>query len=281
MKSFNVGLYMKQNFPIGVFDSGVGGLTVLKALRRRLPHEDLLYLGDTARLPYGTKSRETVARYAVQAASKLVERKVKMLVIACNTATASALGDLEARWPSLPVVGVIEPGAKAACTATQNGSIAVIATESTINNLAYHKAIARINPEAKVTARPCSMFVSLAEEGWLDGPVVEGTARRYLEPLFFGQGYGPDCLLLGCTHFPPLAPVISELLGPGVRIVDSAETTAAEVGERLTSLGALNPRQSPGTARFMTTDDADRFARTGATFLGEEFLPEDVELINL
>lgn len=273
---------MNPSLPIGVFDSGVGGLTVLRAMRRRLPHEDLLYLGDTARLPYGTKSRETISRYALQAASKLVERKVKMLVIACNTATAAALDAIKAHWPELPVLGVIEPGARAACAATQGGAIAVIATESTINNRAYHKAIELISPQCTVTAQSCSMFVSLAEEGWLDGPIVEGTARRYLDPLFTTGGITrPDCLLLGCTHFPPLAPAISRVLGPGVRIVDSAETTAAEVEERLRGLAALNPQSGEGSASFMTTDDVARFARTGAVFLGCELAPQDVELVNL
>lgn len=274
---------MNPQLPIGVFDSGVGGLSVLRALRRRLPHEDLLYLGDTARLPYGTKSRETVARYALQAAAKLVEKQVKMLVIACNTATASALDDLAARWPELPVIGVVEPGARAACLASKNGSIAVIATESTINNHAYHKAIARLCPEATVTARACSLFVPLAEEGWLDGPLVEGVARRYLEPLFApAPGLNvPDCLLLGCTHFPALVPAISAVLGPGVRIVDSAETTALEVEERLAAQGAANPQPGQGQSAFMTTDDVLRFARTGGIFLGAPISAEAVELVNL
>lgn len=271
---------MNRNLPIGVFDSGVGGLTVLRALRRRLPHEDMLYLGDTARLPYGTKSSETVSRYAVQAASKLVERQVKMLVIACNTATAAALPALEAHWPGLPVVGVVEPGARAACAASKNGSIAVIATESTIRGQAYQRAIHGVNPKAKVTGQPCSMFVSLAEEGWIDGPIVSSVARRYLEPLFSGPE-APDCLLLGCTHFPPLAPEIAGVLGGGVRIVDSAETTAAEVEARLAAIDAFNPCTGQGQARFMTTDDVARFARTGAVFLGEALREGDVELVNL
>lgn len=273
---------INSSLPIGVFDSGVGGLTVLGAMRRRLPHEDLLYLGDTARLPYGTKSRETIARYAVQAAAKLVERNVKMLVIACNTATAAALDELKARWPDLPVVGVIEPGARAACSATRGGAVAVIATESTIKNRAYHKAIELLDPQVAVTAQACSMFVSLAEEGWLDGPIVEGTARRYLEPLFAAGGAArPDCLLLGCTHFPPLAPAISKVLGPDVRIVDSAETTAAEVEELLRAQDALNAQTGQGRSAFMTTDDVGRFAHTGAVFLGCEIAQADVELVNL
>lgn len=275
-----------NNLPIGVFDSGVGGLTVLRALRRRLPHEDLLYLGDTARLPYGTKSRDTVARYAAQAASKLVERRVKMLVIACNTASAAALEHLQAEWPLLPVIGVVEPGARAACASSRNGSIAVLATESTIRNEAYHRAIGQLNPKARVSGQPCSMFVSLAEEGWLDGPIVEGVARRYLEPLFGAGGAdAPDCLLLGCTHFPPLAPSLEKVLGElgcgGVRIVDSAETTAGAVEERLRGLGACNAQKTAGSAVFMTTDDAERFARTGTVFLGSALAAGDIELVNL
>lgn len=273
---------MNPNLPIGVFDSGVGGLTVLKALHKRLPQENLLYLGDTARLPYGTKSKETVARYAVQAAAKLVERQVKMLVIACNTASAAALDELQDHWPDLPIVGVVNPGARAACAASQSGSIAVIATESTIRNQAYHKAILKINPAAKVSAQACSLFVSLAEEGWLDGPVAEAVARRYLEPLFLAQqGAAPDCLVLGCTHFPPLAPVMAGVLGSGVRIVDSAETTSVEVEMRLRELGALNPQNEAGRVQFMTTDDVARFARTGAIFLGQPIVAEDIELVNL
>ena len=274
---------MNSNLPIGVFDSGVGGLTVLKAMRRRLPHEDMIYLGDTARLPYGTKSSQTVSRYAVQASSKLVERQVKMLVIACNTATAAALDDLKAHWPNLPVVGVIEPGAKAACEASQSGSIAVIGTESTIRNQAYHRAIMGINPQARVSAVPCSMFVSLAEEGWIEGNIVEAVASRYLKQLFAGQGHTetPDCLLLGCTHFPPLAAAISRVLGEGVRIVDSAETTAIEVERRLQELEALNRQEREGRSLFLTTDDAERFSRTGGVFLGCPLSSGDIELVNL
>lgn len=272
---------MNPNLPIGVFDSGVGGLTVLRALRRRLPHEDLLYLGDTARLPYGTKSGETVARYAAQAASKLVEKRIKMLVVACNTATAAALPELEAHWPGLPVIGVVEPGARAACAASKSGAIAVIATESTIRGQAYQKAIRGVSPGARVSVQPCSMFVALAEEGWISGPIVESVARRYLESLFANGADRPDCLLLGCTHFPPLAPEIAGVLGDGVAIVDSAETTAAEVQARLAGLAGFNQQGCEGHARFMTTDDAARFARTGAVFLGSPLSAGDIELVNL
>jgi glutamate racemase len=273
---------MDATLPVGVFDSGVGGLTVLRAMIRRLPHEDMLYLGDTARLPYGTKSSRTVARYAAQAAAKLVEKRIKLLVVACNTASAAALEDLQALWPELPVIGVLDPGARAACAASRNGSIAVIATESTIGNQAYSKAILGINPQARVSAGACSLFVSLAEEGWLDGPIPEAVAERYLAPLFAeATPPKPDCLLLGCTHFPALLSPIRKALGKETRIVDSAETTAAAVEEALRGLGALNPQSEPGRTGFMTTDDPQRFARTGAVFLGRPLRMEDIELVNL
>lgn len=271
---------MKADLPIGVFDSGVGGLTVLRAIKKRLPRENLLYLGDTARLPYGTKSRETVSRYAVQASSKLLERQVKLLVVACNTATAAALEDLQALWPDLPIIGVVEPGAKAACAASQSGRIAVIGTESTIRGQAYHRAIHKINPGAMVSAQACSLFVSLAEEGWVDGPIAEAVARRYLGPLFSPEA-PPDCLVLGCTHFPALSGAIRQVLGEGVRIVDSAETTAVAVEEELVAVDGLNPQASSGRAHFMTTDDVARFARIGGIFIGHPLDGRDIELVNL
>lgn len=271
---------MRKELPIGIFDSGVGGLTVLRTIQSRLPHENLLYLGDTARLPYGTKSRDTVSRYAVQAASKLVERQVKMLVIACNTATAAALEDVRALWPDLPVIGVVEPGAKAACAASRNGRIAVIATESTIRGQAYHKAIHAVNPQAEVSAQACSLFVSLAEEGWVDGPIVEAVAARYLAPLF-STPTPPDCLVLGCTHFPALANAIRKTLNDTTRIVDSAETTALAVEQKLLRQNAMNQQTQEGQALFMTTDDTARFARVGGIFMGRTLNRDLVELVNL
>ena len=272
---------MDTNLPIGIFDSGVGGLTVLREIERRLPWEDLLYLGDTARLPYGTKSRETVTRYSLQAAAHLVERKIKLLVVACNTASAAALEDLQARWPDLPVIGVVEPGAKAACAASPNGRIAVIATESAIAGGAYQRAIERINPWARVNGRGCSLFVALAEEGWLDGPVVEAVACRYLAP-FLEPGERPDCLVLGCTHFPLLVAPIRKIMGADAKIVDSAECAALDVENTLTGMRALRPGTGgKGQAFFLTTDDPARFARTGSLFLGRNLPEERVELISL
>mgnify|MGYP000897579786 FL=1 len=268
--------------PVGVFDSGVGGLTVLKALQERLPAEDYLYLGDTARLPYGTKSAASVTRYALQCTRLLVDRGVKLLVVACNTASAVALPALTAAYPGLPVVGVVRPGARAGCRLTRTRKLAVIATESTVQGGAYQAAIRELCPEMEIVALPCPLFVALAEEGWTEGPVAEEAARRYLAPLFAGQdGEGPDTLVLGCTHFPLLAPAIAKVAGPGVAIVDSAATTAAEVAERLVAEGLAAPGPGPGTARFLATDGAARFARVGGRFLGRDLSPAAVTLVDL
>ncbi len=268
------------NLPIGVFDSGVGGLTVLRALRAALPAESFIYLGDTARLPYGTKSGHTVARYALQAADELVERGIKCLVVACNTASAAALPALQQRFPELPVTGVIEPGARAACAASRSGRIAVLATEGTVRGGAYAQAIARIRPQAQVTALACALFVALAEEGWTEGAVAAAAAERYLAPL--RAAGAPDTVVLGCTHFPVLRAVIASALGEGARIVDSAATTAAEVRARLTAGGLLRaPGGADPAVAFLATDAVSRFAAVGARFLGAPIDPQDVELVDL
>ncbi len=271
------------NLPIGIFDSGVGGLTVLNAIHKTLPHENLIYLGDTARLPYGTKSPETVTSYARQAAGKLVERGIKMLVIACNTATAAALPALRDAFAPLPVLGVINPGAAAAIATTKNGHIAVIATEGTIKGQAYQKAIAEIAPQMHVTGQACTLFVHLAEEGWTDGPLVEGIAARYLNHIFNSKELRPDTLLLGCTHFPPLRESLTAVVGEDVNLVDSAATTARAVHEELAAQNLLHLGKGEfgGNCHFMTTDDAKRFARIGGIFLGqtlEEHLVEHIDL---
>ncbi|MDE6735060.1 MAG: glutamate racemase, partial [Desulfovibrio sp.] len=254
-----------QHLPIALFDSGVGGLTVFKALARRLPAENLLYLGDTARLPYGTKGRETIIQYTLLAARALVERGVKMLVVACNTATAAALPTLRREFAPLPVVGVVEPGAAAAARASENGEIVVIATEATIAGGAYQEAIERIRPGARVRGQACTLFVPMAEEGWMEGPLVEGVARRYLDGLFTADEgtHRPDTLVLGCTHFPLLLRALQNVVGPGVTIVDSAATTAESVEGELRARGLLNPGMGPGSWRFLTHANPDRFARTG------------------
>ncbi|MBS0387673.1 MAG: glutamate racemase [Proteobacteria bacterium] len=270
------------DLPIGVFDSGVGGLTVLRALCAVLPEESFIYLGDTARLPYGTKSEHTVARYALQAADELIERGIKCLVVACNTASAAALPALQQRHADLPVIGVIEPGARAACAASKSGRIAVLATESTVRGGAYSQAIARIRPEAEVTAIACALFVALAEEGWTEGPVAMAAAERYLEPLRSARSHAPDTIVLGCTHFPVLKSVIAAAAGPGVRLVDSAATTAQEARALLAARGLQ--RVAGGAApqlRFLATDAVDRFATVGGRFLGAPIAADEVELIDL
>jgi glutamate racemase len=269
--------------PVGVFDSGVGGLTVLRALAAALPGEDFVYLGDTARLPYGTKSAESIRRYALQAAALLRERGVKCLVVACNTASAVALDELAAGFAPVPVLGVVEPGAAAACAATRSGHIAVVATESTVRGGAYQAAIHRLRPAAVVAARACPLFVALAEEGWTEGPVVEAVIHRYLDDLFGGDGTAhPDTLVLGCTHFPVLAPAIRDVLGEQVAIVDSAETTAAALVGVLERAGLSRARAgAPGHVRLLATDSAERFARVGGTFLGRPLQPGDVEVVDL
>lgn len=263
--------------PIGVFDSGVGGLTVLDALRRHLPHEDFLYLGDTARLPYGSKSPETVRRYARQAAGKLVERGVKLLVIACNTASAVAVEDLRDAFAPLPVVGVIEPGAEAACAASETGHVLVTGTEGTIRGGAYQRALLARRPQLNIEAIACPMFVALAEEGWVDGPIPEAVARRYL-----ALDTHVDTVVLGCTHFPVLRDVLARVCGPRVTLVDSAETTARAVARMLETTGLERPsRPVDGHVRFLATDAPARFARVGAVFLGHPLREGDVELVDL
>ncbi|ABS61887.1 glutamate racemase [Parvibaculum lavamentivorans DS-1] len=270
----------KSERAIGVFDSGIGGITVLKALRAALPHEDLVYLGDTARLPYGTKSPETVTAYATQATKHLMEHGVKMVVIACNTASAVAIGPLTEALKPLPVIGVIEPGAKAGVAATKSGRIGVIGTEATVRGGAYMRAIHALDPKAQVTQAPCGLFVTLAEEGWTSGEVAEAAAKRYLAPLFKGRN-APDTLVLGCTHFPVLARIIKKVVGKNVKLVDSAATTAKAVEAALAEQGLASRRRGKGKTRFLATDSAERFARVGGIFFGETIRPKDVELVDI
>ena len=275
--------------PIGVFDSGVGGLTVLAALRRRLPDETFVYLGDTARLPYGTKTPATVRRYAMHAARCLAGRGVKMIVIACNTASAAAVEPLSAapELHGLPLVGVVQPGAAAAVACSTNGRIAVLGTEGTVRGRAYERAIHRLRPDAVVTGRACPLFVALAEEGWTDGPVPAAVAERYVADLVGDiDGGGHDTVVLGCTHFPILTAVIADVLaratGNGATLVDSAETTAEVVQRRLAQTGLAAPagRGAPQPT-LLATDGAERFATVGARFLGVSLVAADVEVVDL
>jgi glutamate racemase len=252
--------------PIGVFDSGVGGLTVVRALRHRLPAEHMVYLGDTARLPYGTKSPETVIRYARACTRLLAEYRIKLLVIACNTASAHALQTLQDE-SSVPVIGVIEPGALAAARASQSGRIGVIGTRGTIESGAYQHALGRVAPGATILARPCPLFVPLAEEGWVAGEVPERVAREYLDEF---RDQKVDSLLLACTHYPLLAPAISKVMGPDVAIVDSAVATAEAVAAVLEGMSETNPAAAAGAVlKCLVTDSPERFTETGRAFLGD------------
>lgn len=265
--------------PIGVFDSGVGGLTVLRALMAQLPRESFIYLGDTARLPYGTKSPETIERYALQAANALAQQGVKCMVIACNTASAMGLPAIRQRLPQLPVIGVIEPGAAAACEISETGYIAVIATESTVRDGAYQRAILQRRKDAQVAGLATQLFVALAEEGVNEGPIAESVAHHYLSPLFEADIH-PDTLVLGCTHFPMVQESIRVAVGPDIHIVDSASTTARLV-QALLKDRQLENQSGTSSVRFLATDSPERFARVGARFLGLALKPQQVELIDL
>jgi glutamate racemase len=265
--------------PIGIFDSGMGGLTVMRALKARLPQESFVYLGDTARLPYGTKSADTVTRYAVQAAAALRAHDIKLLVVACNTASAAAVPTLQAQLAPLPVVGVIEPGARAAIAAAPDGPIAVIATEGTVKGGAYVRAIQDAAPHMPVVQQACPLFVALAEEGLTTGEIAMLAAHRYLDPLL-GTVPRPRGLVLGCTHFPVLKETIAAVAGNDVVLVDSAETTAQAVEEILRDSGLLSsgPAMAPV---FLATDAPGRFAHLGEIFLGEAIDPGRVTLVDL
>lgn len=266
--------------PIGVFDSGVGGLTVLKAARERLPDEQFVYLGDTARLPYGTKSPATVLNYALRAAAFLTERDIKLLVVACNTASAVALPELSARLAPLPVIGVVEPGARAAVEARPGGRHLVLATEATVRLHAYRKAVSALDSAANVAELACEMLVALAEEGWTDGDIATAIVRRYLDQLD-GNRSTADCVILGCTHFPLLQSAIAAALEPGTTIVDSASTTASAAAGMLSELGIANEQGSAGRLTLLATDGATRFARVGGRFLGEDLDAADITLVDL
>jgi len=250
--------------PIGVFDSGIGGLTVFRALSARLPRERILYLGDTARVPYGTKSPETVSRYTRECARFLLRRGIKALVVACNTASALALPALSRELP-VPSLGVIDPGAHRACRESGSGRIGVIGTDATIRSGAYPEAIRRTRPEAEVTAVACPLFVPLAEEGWAETEVARLVAESYLEGF---PGRGIDVMVLGCTHYPLLRGVIGKVLGEGIRLVDSAEATAVEAAGMLEERGLLANGGEATDHHFYVTDSSKRFEEVGSRFLG-------------
>jgi glutamate racemase len=261
--------------PLGVFDSGIGGLTVVRALFERLPDESIIYFGDTARVPYGPKSPDTVRRYSAEILGYLLHCGVKAVVVACNTSTAHALDHLCAHSP-IPVVGVIEPGARAAVAATRTGRIGVIGTAGTIASGAYERAIKALAPDAAVISQACPLLVPLVEEGWFDHAATDLVAREYLKPM---QSRDVDTLVLGCTHYPLLKPLLHAILGSGVRLIDSAEETANAVGGVLEVDALAAARGVRPNHRFIVSDDEPHFRRVGARFLGEKL--QNVEVVPL
>ena len=271
---------ISTDLPIGIFDSGVGGLTVLKAIRTELPNENLVYLGDTARLPYGTKSPLSIARYATQAAAKLQEQGIKLLVVACNTASAVALAALREQMRPLTVIGVVEPGAEAAVTARPGGAHLVLATEATVRLGAYRRALEALDPAATVRESACELLVALAEEGWTNGTIANAIIERYLAEAS-DTAFRADTIILGCTHFPLLKGAIRAIVPDDVLIIDSASTTATVVAQALASRGLRGDQSEAGQLRFLATDGATRFARVGGQFLGQPLRYSDVEIVDL
>ena len=257
---------MADSRPIGVFDSGIGGLTVVSEIMRQLPNESIVYFGDTARLPYGPKSNETVTAFSIQNTAFLLRQDVKMVVVACNTASSVAIEPLAERF-DVPVIGVIRPGALAAVSSTLVGRVGVIGTEGTIASGAYHREIGRIDREIEVLERSCPLFVPLAEEGWTDREVTLVIAHEYLRPL---RDAGVDVVVLGCTHYPILKGTIGKVFGPRVRLIDSAEETASEVRERLETLDLKRDRDVPPELRYFVSDVPHRFREQAERFLGGE-----------
>ena len=256
---------VSRDSAIGVFDSGIGGLTVLHKIIEALPRENTVYLGDTARAPYGPKSVETVLRYSFENGEFLLEKRVKLLVVACNTSTAVALVSLREHF-SIPVIGVIEPGVRRAVKISINKRIGVIGTDATIQSGAYTRALKAARPDVEVYSRACPLFVPLVEEGWTDNAVVDLTVKNYLQSL---KRSGIDTLILGCTHYPLLKTSIRKYMGKGVRLVDSAEEVAIEVATIL-ERESLVRRRGKGVHGFFVTDAPDRFIKIGQRFLGEK-----------
>ena len=258
--------------PVGIFDSGLGGLTVAHAIFEQLPHESTIYFGDTARVPYGPKSPETVRRYSLEILRWLLAERVKAIVVACNTSTAHALDALREASP-VPVLGVIEPGARAAVRASAGEPIGVIGTAGTIKSRAYERAIRELAPAVEIASRACPLLVPLVEEGWLNHPATELIAEEYLAPV---RARNVTTLVLGCTHYPLLKPLLQEVIGVGVRVIDSAKETALALEETLREHQLAAPADAVASHRFVVSDDPERFQRVGAAFLGQRVAQAEV-----
>ncbi len=256
----------EREHAIGVFDSGIGGLTVVRALMDRLPFENLIYFGDTARVPYGIKSVETIQSFSAQIADYLMARQVKLLVVACNTMAAVASEVIKARV-NVPVLDVIDAGARAAVAVSDRHAIGVIGTPTTINSNAYARSIQALRPDVRVYSQACPLFVPLVEEGWLDHEVTRLTAREYMKPVFVEN---IDTLVLGCTHYPLLKPLLQDVVGSSVRLVDSALTVAEQAAGLLQAMDLANPQRSQPSYRYVVTDIPLRFQALGSLFLGRD-----------
>lgn len=251
--------------PIGVFDSGIGGLTIVKEIMDMLPEEDIIYFGDTARVPYGTKSKETVTKFSIQCIKFLLEKGVKAIVIACNTASASSLDAVQQSF-DLPIVGVVEPGARTACDVTKSGKIGIIGTEGTVSSGAYEKAILGIDHNIDMILRPCPLFVPLAEEGWQDTDIAFLTAEKYL--LDF-KGSGIDALVMACTHYPLFEKTISKIMGEGIKLVNPAYETARVLEHMINFNGLKNERPHKAEYKYYVSDNPVKFKQVGENFLNK------------
>lgn len=266
---------MTSAAPIGIFDSGIGGLTVARAIYSLLPHESTIYLGDTARVPYGPKSPATVERYSHEILEWLLGQGVKAVVVACNTATAHALPSLQAAV-DIPVIGVVSPGARAAVEATRGGGIGVIGTTGTIASGAYRRALEELRADLRIIEQPCPLFVPLVEEGWFAHEATRLIADVYMQPIIAGN---VDALVLGCTHYPLLKPLLGDILPASVRLIDSAEETARDLVQVLERCAIAAPPGGQAVHRWAATDDVARFAKLGSLFTGR--IVSDVELVRL
>jgi glutamate racemase len=259
---------MNRTNPIGIFDSGIGGLTVLKAVSRLMPNENIVYFGDTARVPYGSKSNDTVIEYSIQAANFLLRKNIKLLVVACNTASSVAMKELK-RFLTIPVIGMIEPGAKTALQVSKNGIIGVIGTRATINNKAYSNELKKLNTKIKVYEKACPLFVPLAEEGWIDHKATQLIAKEYLSEL---REKKIDSLVLGCTHYPILIDTIKKVIGKNVKLIDSGTPAARLVEDYLNGRQLRNQSVHQGNSEFYVSDVPAKFREVAERFLGRKIV---------
>lgn len=258
--------FFNKTSPIGIFDSGIGGLTVAKRIIAMLPNENIVYFGDSARVPYGTKSNETVIEYSLQDAQFLISKNVKLIIVACNTASSIAINKLKEKF-NIPIIGMIEPGTQLALKSTKNGRIGVIGTDATINNKAYSSELNRIENNLEIIEKPCPLFVPIAEEGWLDHEATKLIAKEYLQDLI---DFGVDTVILGCTHYPLLSGVIQEVMGEDVTLIDSGMAASLEVEDYLNGRGVRNDSNQLGTLEFYVSDLPTKFKSVAERFLGTE-----------